>query len=90
VSPVSALLVAVMAMAGLFLLVAGRSPVPSSSWRRAERHWVRAYGGCLVLLAAAVTAATAFHAIAATYALLAAAFVPPLLAAFEDNRRPRR
>ena len=32
----------------------------------------------------------AFDAVAATYVLLAAAFVPPPLAAFEDNRRARR
>lgn len=42
------------------------------------------------LLAAAGTARMAFDAVAATYVLLAAAFVPPLLAAFVGNRRARR
>lgn len=43
-----------------------------------------------MLLAAAVTAAEAFDAVGVTYGLLAAAFVPPLLATLEDNRRARR
>jgi hypothetical protein len=33
---------------------------------------------------------TAFDAVGMTYGLLAAVFVPPLLAALEDNRRARR
>jgi hypothetical protein len=43
-----------------------------------------------VLLAAGVAANELFHAVAATYVLLIAAIVPPLLAAIEDNRRARR
>jgi hypothetical protein len=31
-----------------------------------------------------------FHAVAATYVLLVAAFVPPLLAVIEENPRARR
>jgi hypothetical protein len=41
-------------------------------------------------LAAGVAANEVFHAVAATYVLLVAAFVPPLLAVIEDNRRARR
>jgi hypothetical protein len=85
-----ALLLLLMAVVGLVCVVFGSSPVPWSRLRRIERHWVRAYGGFLVLLAAAVTAAKALHAVPVTYGLLAAAFVPPLLAALEDNRRARR
>lgn len=85
-----ALLLLVMAVVGLVCVVFGRSPVPWSRMRQVERHWVRAYGGFLVLLAAAVTAAEAFDSVGVTYGLLAAAFVPPLLATLEDNRRARR
>jgi hypothetical protein len=46
-------------------------------------------GGFAVLLAAGVAANEAFHAVAATCVLLAAAFVPPLLAVIQDNRRAR-
>jgi hypothetical protein len=83
-------LLLVTAVAGLVRVVFGRWPVPWSRLRHVERHWVRAYGGFLVLLAAAVAAGTALHAVGVTYALLAAAFAPPLLAALEDNRRARR
>jgi hypothetical protein len=65
-----------------------RSPLPRSQ-RQEEPHWVRAWGGFAVLLAAGVAANEAFHAVAATYVLLVAAFVPPLLAVIQDNRRAR-
>lgn len=85
-----ALLLLVMAVAGLVCVVFGRWPMPWPRLRHVERHWVRAYGGFLVLLAAAAAAGEALHAVGVTYALLAAAFIPPLLAALEDNRRARR
>jgi hypothetical protein len=68
-------LLLLMAVVGLVCVVFGSSPVPWSRLRRIERHWVRAYGGFPVLLAAAVTAAKALHALPVTYGLLAAAFV---------------
>jgi drug/metabolite transporter (DMT)-like permease len=89
VSPLLALLLALLAVQGLIFLVLGRSPLPWSR-RREEPHWIRAWGGFAVLLAAGVAAYEAFHAVAATYVLLVAAFVPPLLATIEDNRRARR
>jgi hypothetical protein len=88
VRPVFALL-ALLAVLGLIFLVLGRSPLPWS-WRQEERHWIRAWGGFAFLLAAGVAANEVFHAVGATYVLLAAAFVPPLLAVIEDNRRARR
>ena len=63
--PVFALL-ALLAVLGSILLMLGRSPLPWSRGRE-ERHWIRAWGGFAVLLAAA--------------------FVPPLLAVIQDNRR---
>lgn len=87
VRPVFALL-ALLAVLGSILLMLGRSPLPWSR-RQEERHWLRAWGGFAVLLAAGVAANEAFHAVAATYVLLAAAFVPPLLAVIQDNRRAR-
>ena len=81
-------LLALLAVLGLILLVLGRSPLPWSR-RQEERHWIRAWGGFAVLLAG-VAANEVFHAVAATYVLLVAAFVPPLLAAIVDNRRARR
>jgi hypothetical protein len=65
-----ALLLLVMAVVGLVCVVFGRSPVPWSRLRQVERHWVRAYGGFLVLLAATVTAAEAFDAVGVTYGSL--------------------
>ena len=87
--PVLALLLALLAGLGLAFLVLGRSPLPWSR-RQEEPHWIRAWGGFAVLLAAGVTAHEVFHAVAATYVLLVAAFVPPLLATIEDNRQAHR
>jgi hypothetical protein len=50
----------------------------------------RALGGFVVLVAAGIAVHEVFHAVAATYVLLIAAFVPPLLATIEDNRRACR
>ena len=83
------MLLALLAVLGSILLMFGRSPLPWSRGRE-ERHWIRAWGGFAVLLAAGVAANEVFHAVAATYVLLVAAFVPPLLAAIVDNRRARR
>ena len=77
------------AVLGLSFLVLGRSPLPWSR-RQEEPHWIRALGGFVVLLAAGIAAHEMFHAVAATYVLLIAAFIPPLLATIEDNRRVRR
>jgi hypothetical protein len=88
VPPLTALL-ALVAGLGLILLVLGRSPLPWSR-RQEEPHWLRASGGFAVLLAAGVAANKMFHAVAATYVLLVAAFVPPLLAVIEENPRARR
>ena len=85
--PVFALL-ALLAVLGSILLMLGRSPLPWSRGRE-ERHWIRAWGGFAVLLAAGVAANEVFHTVAATYVLLAAAFVPPLLAVLQDNRWAR-
>jgi hypothetical protein len=90
VSPLLALLLALLVVMGLILVVLGRSPLPWSRLRREKPHWVRAWGGFAVLLAAGIAANEIFDAVAATYALLIAAFVPPLLATIEDNRRARR
>jgi hypothetical protein len=89
VPPVLAALLGLGAVLGLSFLVLGRSPLPWSR-RPEEPHWVRAVGGFVVLLAAGIAAHEVFHAVVATYVLLVAAFVPPLLAAIEDNRRARR
>lgn len=83
--PVFALL-ALLAVLGSILLIFGRSPLPWSRGQE-ERHWIRAWGGFAVLLAAGAAANEVFHTVAATYVLLAAAFVPPLLAVIQDNRR---
>jgi hypothetical protein len=60
-------------------------------WVAWELAWVgskvRAWGGFAVLLAVGVAANEVFHAVAATYVLLVAAFVPPLLAVIEASRR---
>lgn len=87
--PALAVLLVLLAVLGLIFLVLGRSPLPWSR-RQEEPHWIRAWGGFWVLLAAGVAANELFHAVAATYVLLIAGIVPPLLAAIEDNRRARR
>jgi hypothetical protein len=57
---VSALLLALLAVLGLAALVLGRSPLPWSR-RQEEPHWVRGWGGFVVLLAAGVAANEVFH-----------------------------
>ena len=86
-SLVLALLLTLMAVVGLVSLVSGRALLP---WQRWEGPWIRAYGGFLLLIAAAILAVKAFRAVGLAYGLFTAAVVPPLVAVVLDQRRARR
>jgi hypothetical protein len=83
-------LLLVMAVVGLVCVVFGRSPVPWSRLRQVERHWVRAYGGFLRAAGGGGHGGRGVRCGGRDLRVAAAAFVPPLLATLEDNRRARR